>query len=43
MAALLPRFGQFSYANYVAYGFNVPWNLILVRLVGASGSCSRSS
>jgi len=31
MSKVLPNFGQFSFADYVAYGFNVPTNLLLVR------------
>jgi len=34
-AALLPRFGEFSFATHVAYGFNVSWDLLFVRFVGA--------
>ncbi len=36
VSAVLPPFGQFNYANYVAHGFDVSGNLILVRLVAAA-------
>ena len=35
MSAILPAFGQFNYADYVAEGFDISWNLILVRSVTA--------
>lgn len=35
MATILPSFGDFSYANYVASGFDVAGNVILVRTVTA--------
>lgn len=34
MVALLPPFADFSYAAHVAYGFNVSWDLMAVRMVG---------
>jgi hypothetical protein len=37
MAALLPPFVDFSNAAFVAYGFNVSWDLILVRFVSLLG------
>jgi hypothetical protein len=35
MSAVLPPFGDFSYANYLAYGFDVSWNVLLIRTVTA--------
>ncbi len=35
-AALLPPFGDFSYANYVAYGFDIGPSLILIRTITAA-------
>ena len=37
MSSILPPFGDFSYANYLAYGFDVSWNVLLVRTVTAIG------
>ncbi len=37
MSAILPPFGDFSYADHLAYGFDVPWNVLLVRTVTALG------
>ena len=37
MSAILPPFGDFSYASYLAYGFDVSWNVMLVRSVTAVG------
>ena len=33
MASVLPPFGDFDYATYLAYGFDVPWNVVCIRLV----------
>lgn len=37
MASVLPRFGNFSFAGHVAYGFDVSWDQILVHGAGALG------
>ena len=37
MSSVLPTFGNFSFAANVAYGFDVSWDQILVRGVGALG------
>ncbi len=37
MSAILPPFGDFSYADHLAYGFDVSWNVLLVRTVTALG------
>ena len=37
MSAILPPFADFSYASYLAYGFDVSWNVLLVRTVTAIG------
>ena len=39
MAMLMPHFDRFSYANHVASGFNVSWDLILVGLMSVIGFC----
>ncbi len=35
ISSVLPPFGRFSYADYVAYGFDVAPELVLMRLVNA--------
>ena len=35
MSKLLPPFGQFSCASYVAYGFDISLELVLMRAVNA--------
>jgi hypothetical protein len=35
MASVLPPFGDFNYATYLAYGFDVSWNVVCIRLVTA--------
>ena len=37
MSAILPPFADFSYASHLAYGFDVSWNVLLVRTVTAVG------
>ena len=37
MSAILPPFADFSYSDYLAYGFDVSWNVLLVRTVTAVG------
>ena len=37
MSAILPPFADFSNANYLAHGFDVSWNVVLVRTVMAIG------
>jgi len=37
MSDILPPFADFSYASYLAYGFDVSWNVLLVRTVTAVG------
>ncbi len=36
VAAILPPFGQFNYADYVAYGFDISGELMVVRLLSAA-------
>jgi hypothetical protein len=37
MSSVLPTFGDFSFAGHVAYGFDVSWELILIRSLAAFG------
>ncbi|NUQ61752.1 MAG: hypothetical protein HUU20_04640 [Pirellulales bacterium] len=36
ISAILPPFGEFNYADYVAYGFDISGDLMLVRLFSAA-------
>jgi hypothetical protein len=33
MSSILPSFGDFSYSGFVAYGYNVDLNMLLVHLL----------
>jgi hypothetical protein len=37
VAAILPSFGDFSYANWVSNGFNVPSDLVVIHLLTVFG------
>ena len=37
VATLLPNFSKFDNVSYVAHGFDVPWDVVLVQLITALG------